>query len=89
MLEMLKAALAECEQERIAIETCDYENEIRAEVADYEAQVRSKYATKKADELLDNSYQKKAICSLIEKEEKKLAEKATESDTILSEQVIM
>lgn len=87
MLEMLKEALAECEQDRANIEACDYENEIKADVEAYEAQVRAKYETKKSEELLENSYQIKAINSLIEKEEKKQAEKATDIEPDMGEEV--
>ena len=79
MLERLKEALAECEQDKAVIEACDFESEIQAEVSAYEEQVRAKYESKKSEELLNNSYQIKALKSLIEKEEKKLAEEAVNS----------
>lgn len=76
MLERLRKALVECEAEKAVVEACDFENEIKAEIAEFEAQVRAKYENKKSEKLLDVSYQIKALNSLIEKEEKKLANEA-------------
>lgn len=88
MLERLKEALAECEAEQTAMEARDFETEVQAEVAEFEAQVRAKYETKKTEELRELSYQKKALNSLIEKEEKKLAEQATVSVPVQETEVL-
>ena len=86
MLERLKEALAECVAEKEVIEACNFESEIQAEVAEFEAQVRAKYENKKSEELLEVSYQIKALGSLIAKEEKKLAEAAVTNETVQGEE---
>lgn len=79
MVERLKEALAECEAEKVAIETRDDEQAILEEVAKFEAEVRSTYAEKKQAELVEKGYEIKALENLVAKEEARIAsEEATD-----------
>ena len=72
MLNRLNEALLECQKERIAIETRDEEELIRAELEAYEKQLRENCEKRRVEDLLDNEYQIKALNKLIIKEQEKM-----------------
>ena len=76
MLDKLREALAECVAEKTAAESVSYENEIAEKVAEYEAKIRAEYNDKKNADVLDVSYQIRAIEKLIAKEEARLVAEA-------------
>lgn len=68
MLERLKNALAECENELLEIQNKDDELAIREEVCKAEIEIRNRFAEIKNAQITEKSYEIKALNRLIEKE---------------------